>query len=78
MSNKTLAPQDRRRSLAELDRRIAQAEAARARCLAAVQAKPADRKAAHWADVALRSADERLGMLRQSRATLLAGEEPED
>ncbi len=78
MSNKTLAPQDRRRSLAELDGRIARAEEARERCLAALRAKPGDKKAAHWADVALRSADERLGMLRQSRATLLAGEEPED
>ncbi len=76
MSNKTSAPQDRRRSLAELDRRIAQAEGVRARCLAAVQAKRAAREAAHWADVAMRSANERLHMLRQSRATLLAGEEP--
>jgi uncharacterized small protein (DUF1192 family) len=78
MSNKTSAPQDRRRSLAELDRRIAKAEEERARCLAAVRAKPADSKAAHWADLAMHSADERLRMLRQSRATLLAGEEPPD
>ncbi len=77
MSNKTFAPQDRRRSLAELHKRISQAEELRERCLAAARAKPADGKAAHWADVAMRSAEERLDMLRRSRATLLAGEEPE-
>lgn len=41
MSDATTIPRPRRRSLAELDARIIQAEAARAQRLTAVQARPA-------------------------------------
>ncbi len=72
--DKELAPQRRSRSLAELDARIAQAEAVYERRRAGVRARMADPKWAHAAAVAAQSAEERLAMLRQSRAALLEAE----
>ncbi len=74
MQDKTLLPQRRRRSLAELDARIAGAEANQAK---AAQATPLGRRAIALAGVALRFADERLALLRRSRA-VLTGKEPPD
>lgn len=68
-------PHPRRRALAELDARITEAAAARARRLAVLRAQPASRWAAHLAGMAMRSADERLAMLRRSR-DVLAGDVP--
>lgn len=63
-------PHPRRRALAELDARIAEAEAALARRLAVIRAQPASKWAEHLASMAMRSADEHLTMLRRSRAAL--------
>ncbi len=68
-------PHPRRRALAELDARIAQAERVRAQRLEAIQAAPSSERAAHVASVVLRAAEERLVRLRRSRAAL-AGEQP--
>ena len=71
-------PDRRRAMLAELDRLIALAEAARVRCLAGAVAEAAaapvaaGRNEAGRAETVLGLVDERLAALRRSRAALLA------
>ncbi len=82
MTESTLPPQPRRRALAELDARIAGAEAAQAEAVQAEadRAKPtgerAGKRAAALAGMALRFAAERVAMLRRSRAALTGKEPP--
>ena len=75
MANMIPTPHPRRRALAELDARIAQAEKVRAERLEAVQAASSSERAAHVASVVLQAAEERLVGLRRSRAAL-SGEQP--
>ena len=78
----TTAPRrhHRHRALAELDRLIAQAEAARTRCLAGAVAEAAaapvaaGKTEAGRAETVLGLVDERLAELRRSREALLADE----
>lgn len=70
-----LSPQPRHRSLAELDARIVHAETVQAQRHAAVEANPADRRTAALARMALGLADERVALLRQSRAAMM-GKQP--
>lgn len=64
-------PHPRRRALAELDQRIAEATASRAHCLVDIQAKPASEEAAYLASIGMLGVNEHLAMLRQSRAALM-------
>ena len=69
-----LAPQPRRRALADLDAQIACAEAIRSRYVQDLEAFPGARRRTQ---VLLRIAiaEERVDRLRRSREALLAGEE---
>jgi hypothetical protein len=71
----TLPPQ-RRRALAELDARIDQAERTQERCRLDVQDQAAAARSTARPTAVLRSADERLALLRASRAALLTEEPP--
>lgn len=62
----------RRRALAELELRIQQAEQIRGRCHLDVQHQAAAMGSSARMVAALRMADERLALLRQSREVLLA------
>lgn len=62
----------RHRALAELDARIDQAERTQGRCRLDVQDQAAAAKNTARPTAALRMADERLALLRQSRQVLLA------
>jgi hypothetical protein len=67
----TPLPPPRRRALAELDARIDQAERTQGRCRLDVQDQAAAAKNTARPAAALRMADERLALLRQSREVLL-------
>lgn len=75
MTESRLAPQSRRRSLAELNARIVEAEGIQVRRRAAVQAMRAGSKEAVLAGLAMQHADERVALLRQSR-DVLTGDGP--
>lgn len=77
MTELMLPPQPRRRSLAELDARIVHAESIQAQRHAEVQANPVGRRATVLASVAMQLADERVDLLRQSRA-VLTGKPPRE
>jgi hypothetical protein len=65
-----LAPQPRRRALADLDAQIARAEEIRSRYAEDLTTLPGARRT----QVLLRQAEERLRLLRRSREELLAGD----
>ncbi len=75
MTTPMLSPQPRRRSLAELDARIAHAEVVQAERHAAVESNPVGKRAIALARMAVGLADERVTLLRQSRAAM-TGEKP--
>ena len=77
MTESMLSSHPRRRSLAELDARIVQAEGIQAQRHAEVQANPVGKRATVLASVAMHLADERLALLRGSRAVLI-GKPPRD
>ncbi len=75
MAEPMLSPHPRRRVLAELDARIVHAEVVQAGRHAAVEANPVGRRDIALARMAVRLADERVALLRQSRAAM-TGEKP--
>lgn len=72
MAESMLSPHPRRRSLAELDARIVHAEMIQAQRHAVVEANPVGKRAVTLARMAVGLADERVALLRQSRAMMMA------
>ena len=67
---------ERRRALAELDTRIQHAERTQARCRLDIADQAVAAKSTARTTAALRLADERLALLRESRRVLLSGHTP--
>ena len=67
---------ERRRALLELEARIHQAERTQARCRMDIADQAVAAKSTARTTAALRLADERLALLRESRRVLLSGQTP--